>query len=56
MKNDAELALEAAMSMSALHKQHVIIVRDYKTKMAKDKDKDEEVFETIRYVEPFSCD
>ena len=56
MKNDAQLALEAAISMSVLYKQDVIIVRDYETKLAKDKAEDEEVFETIRYVEPFSCD
>ena len=53
MKNDAQLAVEAAISMSVLHKQDVIIVRDYETKLAKDKAEDEEVFETIRYVEPF---
>jgi hypothetical protein len=56
MKHDAQLAVEAAISMSVLHKQDVIIVRDYETKLAKDKAEDEEVFETIRYVEPFSCD
>lgn len=53
---DAGIAIEAAESMAKQLKQDVIIVRGYQTKLLKDKDRDEEIFETIRYVEKISCD
>ena len=50
MKNDAQLAVEAAESMAKRMKQDVAIMMDLSTKLLKDVD--ETPLEIIRYLRP----
>ena len=54
MKNDAQLALEAAESMAKRVKQDVAIMSDYRTVLLKDAK--EPPLEIIRYRKTYSCD
>lgn len=54
MKNDAQLALEAAESMAKRLEQDVAIMMDLSTKLLKDAD--ETPLEIIRYAGPRQCD
>ena len=54
MKNDAQLALEAAESMAKRTRQDVAIMSDYRTVLLKDAN--EPPLEIIRYRETYSCD